>query len=51
VTVAVSVVHNKALVIFDVTDELLQSGQQPGLLWTVNRGEFPPRLSSRCSAA
>ena len=40
-TVAVPVVHDKALVVLDVADELLQSGQQPGLLGTAIRGEFP----------
>jgi hypothetical protein len=40
-TVAVSVVHDKALVVLEVTDELLQFGQQPGLLGTAIRCEFP----------
>ena len=40
-TVAVSVVHDKALVVLEVTDELLQFGRQPGLLGTAIRGEFP----------
>src|ERR1700739_396813 len=42
-TVAVSVVHDKALGVLEVTDELLYSGQQTGLLGRVIRGAPPVR--------
>ncbi len=54
-TVAVAVVHDIALVVLEVTDELLQFGQQPGLLGTVIRGDLPPQafkpLQCRIGAA
>ncbi|SEI22783.1 hypothetical protein SAMN05192544_104484 [Paraburkholderia hospita] len=54
-TVAVPVVHDKALVVLEVTDELLQFGQQPGLPGTAIRGDFPAQalkpLQCRIGAA
>ncbi len=54
-TVAVSVVHDKALVVLEVTDELRQFAQQPGFLGTAIRGAFPAQafkpLQCRIGAA
>ncbi len=43
-TVAVPVVHDKAPVVLEVPDELLQSGQQTGLLGTAIRGDTHDRV-------